>query len=393
MEAKGAEEYQVTPVNSFDALNLKLPLLRGIYGKGFSEPSGIQKLGIKPIIEKKDLLAQAQSGSGKTATFLIGALQNIDDNSKDQQVLILCHTRELANQIFREAEEISKLLGTNIALLTGGTSQIAERAKLQSQVQMIIGTPGKVKALLQKGLINMSTIKMLIIDEADEMLSMGFIEQINEIISKLDPNTQVCFFSATLPEQIIAMTDQALQNPVRILVKNENITLEGINQYHMKCKDDDEKLQAILTLLENSSLSQCFVYFNSKDRCQRVGVALKEKQIPVEFIHGGLEMAERNKIMNDFRSGTFKILLSTDLLARGIDITQCGLVINYDLPHNYENYIHRIGRSGRFGRRGVAINLVSDKELGEMVQIEKFYQTQIDALPADFNSVINKVDK
>ena len=161
----------------------------------------------------------------------------------------------------------------------------------------------------------------------------------------------------------------------------------------MKCKDDDEKLQAILTLLENSSLSQCFVYFNSKDRCQRVGVALKEKQIPVEFIHGGLEMAERNKIMNDFRSGTFKILLSTDLLARGIDITQCGLVINYDLPHNYENYIHRIGRSGRFGRRGVAINLVSDKELGEMVQIEKFYQTQIDALPADFNSVINKVDK
>lgn len=258
---------------------------------------------------------------------------------------------------------------------------------------MIIGTPGKVKAMLQKGLINMSTIKMLIIDEADEMLSMGFIDQINEIISKLDPNTQVCFFSATLPESIITMTDQALSNPVRILVKNENITLEGINQYFMKCKDDDDKLKAIVTLFENSSISQCFIYFNSKERCERIGKGLKEQNCPVEFIHGGLEMAERNEIMNKFRNGTFKILLSTDLLARGIDITQCGLVINFDLPHNYENYIHRIGRSGRFGRRGVAINLVSDKELNEMLQIEKFYHTQIEELPQNINSVINKADK
>ena len=131
---------------------------------------------------------------------------------------------------------------------------------------------------------------MLIIDEADEMLSMGFIDQINEIISKLDPNTQVCFFSATLPDSIITMTDQALSNPVRILVKNENITLEGINQYYMKCKDDDEKLKAIITLLENSSIAQCFVYFNSKERCERIGAGLKEQEIPVEYIHGGLEM-------------------------------------------------------------------------------------------------------
>lgn len=383
----------MTPVNSFDSLGLKPNLLRGIYGKGFSEPSGIQKLGIKPIIEKRDVLAQAQSGSGKTATFLIGALQNIDDSCQDQQVLVLCPTRELANQIYTEAQELSKLMGTQIALLVGGASQLEERVKLQSQVQMIIGTPGKVRAMLQKNMINMNTIKMLIIDEADEMLSMGFIEQINEIISKLGPETQICFFSATMPENIVNMTNQAMSNPVRILVKNENITLEGINQYYMKCADEEMKMKAITSLIENASISQCFIYFNSKERCEKVGQALLDNKMPVQFIHGGLDMSARNQIMQEFRAGTFKILLSTDLLARGIDITQCGLVINYDLPHSYENYIHRIGRSGRFGRRGVAINLVMDKEVQDMLNIEKFYQTIITQMPSDMNSVINKIDK
>lgn len=271
----------MTPVNSFDSLGLKPNLLRGIYGKGFSEPSGIQKLGIKPIIEKRDVLAQAQSGSGKTATFLIGALQNIDDSCQDQQVLVLCPTRELANQIYTEAQELSKLMGTQIALLVGGASQLEERVKLQSQVQMIIGTPGKVRAMLQKNMINMNTIKMLIIDEADEMLSMGFIEQINEIISKLGPETQICFFSATMPENIVNMTNQAMSNPVRILVKNENITLEGINQYYMKCADEEMKMKAITSLIENASISQCFIYFNSKERCEKVGQALLDNKMPV----------------------------------------------------------------------------------------------------------------
>lgn len=257
---------------------------------------------------------------------------------------------------------------------------------------MIIGTPGKIKGMLQKGLIVMPTIKLLIIDEADEMLSLGFIEQINEIIGKIDPQTQVCFFSATMPEQVLNITEQALSNPVKILIKNENVTLEGISQYFMNCKDEESKYNALMTVFKNASISQCFVYFNSKERCEKFCEKLKEEKIPCEFMHGGLDMEIRNEIMKKFRSGEIKLLLTTDLLARGIDVTQCGLVINVDFPVSMENYIHRIGRSGRFGRRGVAINLVSQKEAIEMVEVEKFYSTKINELKenSDINSVINK---
>jgi superfamily II DNA/RNA helicase len=190
-----------------------------------------------------------------------------------------------------------------IALLIGGGSQLAERQRLQEGCQMIIGTPGKIKGMLQKGLITMSTIKLLIIDEADEMLSLGFIEQINEIIGSIDPQTQVCFFSATMPEQVLTITEQALSNPVKILIKNENVTLEGISQYYMNCKDEDAKYNALMAVFNNASISQCFIYFNSKERCEKFCEKLKEEKVPCEFMHGGLEMEVRNKIMQDFRKG------------------------------------------------------------------------------------------
>lgn len=277
-----------------------------------------------------------------------------------------------------------------IALLIGGTSQLAEKQRLQEMCHMIIGTPGKIKGMIQKGLIDMSQIKLLIIDEADEMLSLGFIEQINEIIGSIDPTTQVCFFSATMPEQVLKITEAALSKPVRILVRNENVTLEGISQYYMSCENEDAKITALLHIFQNSSVSQCFIYFNSKDRCGKIGEALKERKHPCEYIHGGLDMDQRKEIMKKFKNGEIKYLLTTDLLARGIDVTQCGLVINAEFPNSMENYIHRIGRSGRFGRRGVAINLITSKEQKDLLEVERFYQTKIEQLPADINSVINK---
>jgi translation initiation factor 4A len=224
---------------------------------------------------------------------------------------------------------------------------------------MIIGTPGKIKGMIQKGLIDMHQIKILIIDEADEMLSLGFIEQINEIIGSIDPTTQVCFFSATMPDQVLKITEQALSKPVKILVKSENVTLEGISQYYMSCESEDSKINALVKIFKEASISQCFIYFNSKEWCAKYGETLQKSNIPCEFIHGGLDMDQRNEIMKKFRSGEIKYLLTTDLLARGIDVTQCGLVINCEFPSSMENYIHWIGRSGRFGRRGVAINLIT----------------------------------
>ena len=376
-------------VQEFEDLKLKKDLLRGIFGYGFIHPSVIQQKGILPIIRNKDIIAQAQSGSGKTATFTIGMLEKIDPEDLKTQALIIAPTRELARQIKEVVEGLGLYLKLKVHLCTGGTQVIQDKRKLKEGCHIVVGTPGRVRDMMNRQFLNTNYLKMLIIDEADEMLGLGFLEQINEIIKMIPPDCQICLFSATMSPDIIKLTKDIMNNPAKILVKKENLTLEGIKQYYISCSTDSDKFANLIEIFGNIDVNQCFIYVNTKDKCEKLADQMREKNFVVSNIHGNMPMEKRNEVMQQFRDGASRILISTDLLARGIDVHQVGLVVNFELPAKKENYIHRIGRSGRFGKRGIAINLISNHEAHYLLEIQEFYQTHIDELPKDLDQTTN----
>ena len=373
-------------VETFDELNLKPELLRGIYGYGFEKPSAIQQKAILPIIKGMDVIAQAQSGTGKTAAFAIGSLQLVDVTKDEIQCLVLSPTRELAQQTAIVYNFIGECLKVKISLLIGGTKIGADLEKLREGPQVLVGSPGRVLDLIRRKQISLGYLQTFILDEADEMLSKGFLDNIREIISLIPTTTKILLFSATMPKEIIDMTTKFMKDPARILVKNEELTLEGIKQYYVFLKKED-KLDVLLQIYRGIEIAQAIIYCNSKRSVDFVSVELKKKGHMVSSIHGDLKQIERDNVMRDFRSGATRVLITTDLLARGIDVYQVSLVINYELPREKETYIHRIGRSGRFGRKGNAINFVTPTEKDELEAIQKFYNTTIEALPTDLSEL------
>ena len=369
-------------VETFDELNLKPELLRGIYGYGFEKPSAIQQKAILPIIKGLDVIAQAQSGTGKTAAFAIGSLQLVDVTKDEIQCLVLSPTRELAQQTAIVYQFLGECLKVKISLLIGGTKIGADLEKLREGPQVLVGSPGRVLDLIRRKQISRGYLQTFILDEADEMLSKGFLDNIREIISLIPTTTKILLFSATMPKEIIDMTTKFMKDPARILVKNEELTLEGIKQYYVFLKKED-KLDVLLQIYRGIEIAQAIIYCNSKRSVDFVSEELKKKGHMVSSIHGDLKQIERDNVMRDFRSGATRVLITTDLLARGIDVYQVSLVINYELPREKETYIHRIGRSGRFGRKGNAINFVTPTEKDELEAIQKFYNTTIEALPTD----------
>ena len=366
---------------SFDNLNLKDNLLRGIYSYGFENPSPIQEKAIPFINERKDLIAQAQSGTGKTGAFSIGVLNNIDVNEDSIQAVIINPTHELAIQNYNVIKELSSYMNINIQTVIGGTSVRKCQDDLKKNPKIIIGTPGRILDMIEKRYLLTENIKILIFDEADEILSYGFKENIYNIIKYIPRDTQICIFSATMPSEILELTDKFMNKPEKILVNKENLTLEGILQFYINVKVNDWKFDVLTDIYETINLSQCIIYINSKNKLMEINTRLKDLGYPVECIHGELSSDLRKSIMDDFKSGKLRILLSTDLLSRGIDIQQLSLVINYDLPREKETYIHRIGRSGRYGRKGVSINFVTDKDIDHQSEIKMHYNTKIEEMP------------
>lgn len=370
-------------VYQFDDLNLKPNIVRGIFGYGYETPSAIQQRAILPITEGRDVLAQAQSGTGKTATFTISALQRIDENEKSTQALILAPTRELALQIKNVITSIGLYMNVTVHASIGGTSMSDDIEAFKSGVQIVVGTPGRVFDMIERRYFRTDNVKMFILDEADEMLSSGFKEQIYNIFRLLPTTTQVVLLSATMPQDVLEVTTKFMSNPVRILVKKDELTLEGIKQFYINVDEEQYKFDCLVDLYDSISVTQAVIFCNTRARVEMLTTQLKEQNFTVSSIHADLPQADRDTIMKEFRSGSSRILISTDLLARGIDVQQVSLVINYDLPANKENYIHRIGRGGRFGRKGVAINFVTSKDVAMMREIEMFYSTQIEEMPAN----------
>ncbi|GCE97472.1 translation initiation factor eIF4A [Zygosaccharomyces mellis] len=375
-------------VYKFDDMNLSQELLRGVFGYGFEEPSAIQQRAIMPIIEAHDVLAQAQSGTGKTGTFTIAALQRLDVNVKAPQALMLAPTRELALQIQKVVIALAFHMDVKVHACIGGTS-FQEDAEGLRDAQIVVGTPGRVFDNIQRRKFKTDHIKMFILDEADEMLSSGFKEQIYQIFTLLPPTTQVVLLSATMPSDVLEVTTKFMRNPVRILVKKDELTLEGIQQFYINVEEEQYKYDCLTDLYDSISVTQAVIFCNTRRKVEELTQKLRADSFTVSSIYSDLPQQERDVIMKEFRSGSSRILISTDLLARGIDVQQVSLVINYDLPTNKENYIHRIGRGGRFGRKGVAINFVTNEDVGAMRELEKFYSTQIEELPANIAELFN----
>ena len=363
-------------------------LLRGIYSYGFERPSPIQRQGILPIIEGKDIIAQAQSGTGKTGCFSVASLAPIVPELKQVQVMIIAPTRELARQIYSVVSTLSKYIeGCRTQLLIGGTSTESDISQLKNNTpQVVVGCPGRIHDMLRRRHINSQHIKLLVIDEADEMLSSGFKEQVYFVFQCLKSDIQVGLFSATLPEDLIALTNKFMRDPVRILVKSEQLTLEGIRQYYIGLDTDGEKYETLCDLYTSLSMAQCIIYCNSVRRVSDLYHAMTEDNFPVCCIHSGMDKEERYKNYDDFRNGKYKVLISSNVTARGIDIQAVSTVVNFDMPKDIHTYLHRIGRSGRWGRKGVAVNFVTRRDFRKMREIERYYDTQILELPESFTA-------
>lgn len=378
--------YETNTFNEWDDYSMNPKILRGIYAFGYEKPSPIQTRAIQPMIDGQDMIAQAQSGTGKTGAFSIGALNVVDPTVNEIQALILSPTRELSRQSFNVIKSIGSFeKKLRLQLLIGGTSTNDDIDQLRNNTpHIVVGCPGRTFDMIKRGHLNTSKMRVFILDEADEMLSSGFKEQIYNIFQYLATSTKIALFSATIPSDIEALTSKFMSDPVKILVKSDMLTLEGIQQYYVALESDGDKFSTIKDLWASITSSQCIVYCNSVKRVEDLFEALTEDEFTVSRIHSNMSKEDREQSYNDFKNGKNRILISSNVTARGIDIQQVSTVINFDVPKCVHTYLHRIGRSGRWGRKGVGINFVTKFDMKSIKAIEQHYGTEIQELPITF---------
>merc|ERR1719411_223363 len=373
--------------DSFEDMKLSNNLLRGTYAHGWEKPSTIQQRAITPVVEGHDIIAQSQSGTGKTGAFTIASIQRVNCANSQCQILIVSPVRELARQTFNVLSALSAYMSITCHLCIGGTSVRDDVQKLQNGKQIVIGTPGRINSMIAKGILSLKSLSLFVLDEADEMLCVGFKEQIYEIFQFVPKEVQVALFSATMPLEVLSLSNRFLRNPVRILVKKEEVTLDGIKQFYVAVEKEEFKLATLFDLYQHLTIIQAIIFVNSKRKAMWLQDKMTQNDFTVSCINGDLQQKEREFVMREFRSGTSRVLIATNILARGIDVNTVSLVINYDLPKVKESYIHRIGRSGRYGKKGLGINFVTDDDVFQLREIETFYDTKIDELPADLKDI------
>ncbi len=370
-----------------EKLALKDNILKGIFCYGYETPSQIQRIAIKPIIDGRDIVVQSHSGTGKTATFIIGMLQRVDEKINKTQCIIISNTRELADQTYKVFQNLAKFTDVKCNLCIGGDMQYKYNTNAIKD-HVIIGTPGRICDLISKNIIETDGIKLIIVDEADDVLSASFTKQVKRIFKNIPNDCQVVLISATIPNEMSSLFDVIFKpDYIKILVKDDELTLDGIIQYYIHI-DDQYKTDALIDLYKYISVGQAIVYCNKKSKADELKQQLVDKSFSVSVLHGDMIQKEREDIMVEFRTGKTRILITTDILSRGIDIQQVSLVINYDMPKYPQTYIHRIGRSGRYGRKGSAINFVTKKEKSILYQIKKMYNTDINPLPNNVAELI-----
>ena len=364
-------------ITKFEDLPISNEIKRAIADMGFEEPSPIQAQSIPVILSGRDVIGQAQTGTGKTAAFSIPVLETIDPENKSLQAIILCPTRELAIQVSKEIKKLSKYMHGIKSLPVYGGQPIDRQIKsLKGGVQIVIGTPGRVIDHINRKTLKLDNVKMLILDEADEMLDMGFREDIETILNKTPENRQTTFFSATMPKGILDLTRKYQNDPEHVKIVRKEITVSNISQYYIETRNAN-KLEVLCRLIDVYNPKLSVVFTNTKRGADELVSDLQARGYFADALHGDLKQTQRDIVMDKFRQGTIDILVATDVAARGIDVDDVEAVFNYDLPQDEEYYVHRIGRTGRAGRTGVSFSFVFGKEMRKMRDIERYTKAKL----------------
>ena len=381
------EANNIPEIKTWDDLQLDTNILRSIYSYGFENPSEIQKKAIPSIKAGRDLIAQAQSGTGKTGAFVIGALSQLDVSIKTTQIIVLAPTHELVTQTCAVFNSLSDYIdGIVIRKLVGGTAVMDDIQELRSNPpHVVVGCTGRVFDMIKRRALSTRDVKICILDEADEMLSIGFKDQIYNIFQQLPSNVQIALFSATMPPAILQLTERFMRDPIKITMQPQELNLEGIKQYFIAINSDYEKLDVLKDLFSRLTVFQTIIYANDVRRVKDLHEMMTKEGFAVCCIHREMTKQERADTITQFRQGNYRMLISSNITARGIDVQQVNTVINFDIPRSVDVYLHRIGRSGRWGRKGVAINFVTKTDVRQMRYIESHYKTNIEEMPEDLN--------
>jgi translation initiation factor 4A len=376
-------------MSSWDDLGLSSDILHGIYSYGFESPSEIQHLAILPLLRGSDVVAQAPSGTGKTGAFAVAALHCVDISVNSPQVIILAPTHELVAQIATVVEALgSKMAGIGVKILVGGTPVQDDVYSLKTTPpHIVVGTAGRVHDMLRRRALDKRRLKLVVMDEADEMLSGNFKDQMYNVFQYVSTACQVAIFSATLPPEVLDMTAKFMRDPVTLTMEAPKLNLEGIQQFFVAVPDDHVKYDALKDLYAQLTINQSIIYANSVQRVMQLYESMVQDGFSVCCIHSAMRREEREKAFYAFRTGVFRVLISSNVTARGIDVQQVSTVLNFDIPGDVHTYLHRIGRSGRWGRKGLAINFITRRDVAMMRRIEAHYASVIRELPGDLSQL------
>ena len=366
----------------FSDYMLHKDILKALDLLGLNTPTPIQREVIPHVLQKHDCIAQAQTGSGKTASYAIPLCELVEWEENKPQVMILTPTRELAMQVQQEITDIGKLKRIKAPALYGKQSFKGQEKDLKQKSHMVVGTPGRVLDHLERGTLFTGCIGYLVIDEADEMFHMGFIEQVEQILSYLPNDRVTLLFSATMPKEVVRLAEQYMHNPVQITIEGEQLSSRKITHSYYSCDGmhTDERIDLLKNILKVHNPDSCIIFANMRSEVEDIYDALWDDGFSCGRLHGGMEQWERTEVMRDFKKGLFRYLVATDVAARGIDVENISLVVNYELPHERETYIHRIGRTGRAGQNGMAVSLLERYEQSELKALEKLLEQEITEL-------------
>ncbi|MDP4115041.1 MAG: DEAD/DEAH box helicase [Bacteroidota bacterium] len=361
----------------FEDLSLSKEMNKAIVELGYEEATPIQSEAIPEMLKGKDVIGQAQTGTGKTAAFGIPAIENLSATTKKIQVLVMCPTRELAIQVAEEMKKLAKYKKDVSFLPVYGGQPIERQLRaLKSGVQIVIGTPGRIMDHIERGSINLSAIKLVVLDEADEMLNMGFIDDIKVILKEVPEDRQTVMFSATMPKPILELTKKFQKDPVFIKVVQQELTVPNIEQIYYEVKEK-HKLEVLARIIDINNFKLSLIFCNTKKGVDELIEHLQARGYGAEGLHGDMRQAVRERVLNKFKRGDIEILIATDVAARGLDVENVEAVFNYDMPQDVEYYVHRVGRTGRAGKDGKAFSFVTAWEMSKLKDIQKYAKTKI----------------
>src|SRR6059036_218595 len=369
-------------MTNFDSLGLAEPILAALRDVGYESPSPIQEQAIPELLAGRDVIGQAQTGTGKTAAFGLPMLEYVDPEDPEVQALVLTPTRELCIQVTQAIRAYGERRGVEVVAVFGGAPIRSQQAQLRQGAQVVIGTVGRVMDLMGRHSLVLTDARFVVLDEADEMLDLGFLEDVEKILSRTPSGKQTSLFSATMPGPIKRLAEQFMYDPVTIRVKAATLTIDTVDHYFVEV-GDREKADALARVLKSERPEQAIIFVRTKIGADRLARSLNDKGVRVKALHGDMTQGSRDGVMIAFKDGRERLLVATDIAARGLDISGVSHVINYDMPNSPDLYVHRIGRTGRVGRSGTAITLVTPKQRRDLSAIERHANTEIAAWSAN----------